>query len=210
MTHNDKSLCVRCTHMRPALDPNIQKAYLGKCLKREWPFTLAITLEGWTECNVFEDSGKTYVPPDPAAATVAATAAAKGPKRVEFYYSSKQKSGELFPCDNAKALALVKELQAHGVDAKAVDVAGVADRFPIYHKSVSGPDASVRPVFGAKGALVDDFGTTVPALLVFEGDRYPTMAFPRTDAKRGTIRVEQALEDLIAEAQPSVVVAHAH
>jgi hypothetical protein len=61
----------------------------------------------------------------------------------------------------------------------------------------------VRPVFGAKGALVDDFGTTVPALLVFEGDRYPTQAFPRSDAKRGTIRVEQALEDLIAEARPT-------
>jgi hypothetical protein len=198
--YNPESLCVRCTHMRPALDPNIQKAYLGKCTKREWPFTLALTLQGWSECEFFENSGKTYVPPDPAAAVAAAaTAAAKGPKRVEFYYSSKQKAGETFPCDNAKALELVKELQAKGVDAKAVDVAGVPDRFPIYHKSVSGPDASVRPVFGAKGALVDDFGTTVPALLVFEGDRYPSLAFPRTDAKRGTIRVEQALQDLVAE-----------
>jgi hypothetical protein len=85
------------------------------------------------------------------------------------------------------------------VDVKAIDVARVKDRFPIYHKAVSGPDASVRPVFGAKGALVEDFGTTVPALLVFEGDRYPSLAFPRSDAKRGTVRVEQALEDLIAE-----------
>jgi hypothetical protein len=188
--------------MRPALDPNIQKAYLGKCVKREWPFTLALTLQGWSECEFFENSGKSYVPPDPATAVAAASAAAaKGPKRVEFYYSSKQKSGELFPCDTPKALELVKELQSKGVDAKAVDVAGVPDRFPIYHKSVSGPDASVRPVFGAKGALVDDFGTTVPALLVFEGDRYPSQAFPRTDAKRGTIRVEQALQDLVAEAK---------
>jgi hypothetical protein len=200
--YNPESLCVRCTHMRPALDPNIQKAYLGKCTKREWPFTLALPLAGWTECEFFENSGKTYVPPDPAAAVAAASsAAAKGPKRVEFYYSSKQQSGSLFPCDSNKALELVKELQSKGVDAKAVDVAGVPDRFPIYHKSVSGPDASVRPVFGAKGALVEDFGTTVPALLVFEGDRYPTLAFPRTDAKRGTIKVEQALEDLVAEAK---------
>lgn len=198
--YNPESLCVRCTHLRPALDPNIQKAYLGKCAKREFPFTLSLTLQGWSECEFFENSGKSYVPPDPAAAVAAASsAAAKGPKRVEFYYSSKQKSGELFPCDNTKALELVKELQGKGVDAKAVDVAGVPDRFPIYHKSVSGPDASVRPVFGAKGALVDDFGTTVPALLVFEGDRYPSLAFPRTDAKRGTVRVEQALEDLVAE-----------
>jgi len=202
MHYNPESLCVRCTHMRPALDPNIQKAYLGKCTKREWPFTLALALQGWSECEVFENSGKAYVPPDPAAAVAAAAgAAAKGPKRVEFYYSSKQKSGELFPCDTPKALQLVTELQSKGVEAKAIDVAGVADRFPIYHKSVSGPDASVRPVFGAKGALVDDFGTTVPALLVFEGDRYPTLAFPRTDAKRGTIRIEQALQDLVAEAK---------
>ncbi len=209
MHYNDKSLCVRCTHMRPALDPNIQKAYLGKCVKREFPFTLSITLQGWSECNFFEDSGKAYVPPDPAVATAAAaTTASKGKKRVEFYYSSKQKSGELFPCDNNKALELVKALQAAGVDAKAIDVANVKDRFPIYHKSVSGPDATVRPVFGAKGALVDDFGTNVPALLVFEGDRYPTFAFPRSDAKRGTIRVEQALEDLIAESKAAVAAAH--
>lgn len=209
MHYNDKSLCVRCTHMRPALDPNIQKAYLGKCTKREWPFTLSITLQGWTECEVFEDGGKAYVPPDPATATAAAAAgAAKGPKRVEFYYSSKQKSGELFPCDNAKALALIATLKSAGVDAKAIDVANVKDRFPTYHKSVSGPDATVRPVFGAKGALVEDFGTNVPALLVFEGDRYPTFAFPRSDAKRGTIRVEQALEDLVAESKALGTAAH--
>jgi len=198
--YNTECLCVRCTHLRPALDPNIQKAYLGKCVKREWPFTLSITLQGWTECEVFETSGKTYVPPQPVAAKAAVAASVAAPaKRVEFYYSSTQKPGEMFPCDIKRALDLVKKLQAAGVDCKAIDVAGIKDRFPIYHKSVSGPDASVRPVFGAKGALVEDFGTTVPALLVFEGDRYPVFAFPRSDAKRGTIRVEQALEDLVAE-----------
>ncbi len=203
--YNANCLCVHCKHLRPALDPNLQKAYLGQCLKREWPFTLSISLEGVTECDVFEESGKKYVPPDPAAAKAAgAAAAAKGPKRVEFYYSSAQKSGELFPCDNKRALELIKQLQAKGVNVKAIDVAGIKDRFPIYHKAVSGPDASVRPVFGAKGALVDDFGTNVPALLIFEGDRYPTTAFPRSDASRGTIRVEQALEDLLAEAGQSV------
>jgi len=203
--YNTECLCVRCTHLRPALDPNIQKAYLGKCVKREWPFTLSITLQGWTECDVFEASGKTYVPPQPVAAK--APAAADRPaaaKSAEFYYSSKQKPGETFPCDIPRALKLVKELQEAGVDCKAIDVAGIKDRFPIYHKSVSGPDASVRPVFGFKGALVEDFGTTVPALLIFEGDRYPVLAFPRTDAQRGTIRVEQALEDLVAELVPAV------
>jgi hypothetical protein len=196
--YNTDCLCVRCTHLRPALDPNIQKAYLGKCVKREWPFTLSVTLQGWTECEVFADSGKSYVPPQPVAAKAVAAASPAGAKRVEFYYSSTQKPGETFPCDINRALKLVKDLQAAGVDCKAIDVAGIKDRFPIYHKSVSGPDASVRPVFGFKGALVEDFGTTVPALLIFEGDRYPVMAFPRTDAQRGTIRVEQALEDLAA------------
>jgi len=200
--YNTECLCVRCKHLRPALDPNIQKAYLGKCVKREWPFTLSITLQGWTECDVFENSGKTYVPPEPVAAKAAGAAGAATPaKQVEFYYSSTQKPGQTFPCDINRALEAVKQLQAAGVSCKAIDVAGVKDRFPIYHKSVSGPDASVRPVFGFKGALVEDFGTTVPALLVFEGGRYPVFAFPRTDAKRGTISVEQALEELIAEAK---------
>jgi hypothetical protein len=203
--YNANSLCVHCKHLRPALDPNLQRAYLGICLKREWPFTLSIALQGWTECDVFEEAGKAYVPPDPAAAkTAAAVAGKKGAKRLEFYYSSAHKSGETFPCDNARALELIKKLQAKGLECKAVDVDGVKDRFPIYHKSVSGPDASVRPVFGAKGALVEDFGTNVPALLVFEGDRYPTLVFPRSDATRGTVRVEQALDDLLAEAgQPA-------
>ncbi|OLE57612.1 MAG: hypothetical protein AUG13_03085 [Chloroflexi bacterium 13_1_20CM_2_59_7] len=205
--YNTECLCVRCKHLRAALDPNIQKAYLGKCVKREWPFTLSITLQGWTECEVFEDSGKTYVPPQPVATKAAVAASVAGAeKRVEFYYSSTQKPGETFPCDIKRALDLVKQLQAAGVNAKAFDVAGIKDRFPIYHKAVSGPDASVRPVFGFKGALVEDFGTTVPALLIFEGDRYPVLAFPRNDAQRGTIRVEQALEDLVAEtAAPPVV-----
>src|SRR5512146_3076095 len=210
MHYNEKSLCVRCKHLRPALDPNIQKAYLGKCMRREWPFTLAITLQGWMECEVFEDAGKTCVPPDPtvATATAAAAVASKGSKRVEFYYSTRQKSGELFPCDHARSLQLLEAAKAAGIDCKAIDVSTVNDRFPIYHKAVSGPDATVRPVFGAKGALVEDFGTNVPALLVFEGDRYPSFAFPRSDAKRGTIRVEQALEDLIAESKTKATAAH--
>jgi hypothetical protein len=205
--YNTECLCVRCKHLRPALDPILQQAYLGKCMKRAWPFTLAITLQGWTECQVFEDSGKAYVPPEvPVSAlpyvkpAVRAGAEAKRvPKRVEFYYSSTRKSGDTYPCDISRALDLVKKSQAAGLDCEAIDVAGIKDCFAIYHKSVTGPDASVRPVFGFKGALADDFGTTVPALLVFEGDRYPTLAFPRNDAKRGLIHVEQALEDLLIE-----------
>ena len=66
--YNTECLCVRCEHLKPALDANIRKAYLGKCVKREWPFTLSITLQGWTECEVFEASGNTYAPPEPVAA----------------------------------------------------------------------------------------------------------------------------------------------
>jgi len=164
--------------------------FAGKCLKCEWPFTVSVTLA---------EIGQTYVAREPETAKAAAAVTAKASKHVEFYYSSAQKPGATFPCDNARALELVKKLQAGGVAAKAIDVAGIKDRFPVYHKTVSGPDASVRPVFGAKGALVDDFGSNVPALLIFEGDRYPTLAYPRTDAKRGLIRVEQALEELLAE-----------
>jgi hypothetical protein len=206
--YNNDCLCVHCTHLRPALDPNIQQAYLGKCMKREWPFTLAITLQGWMQCEAFEESGKTYVPPEvpisalpyvkPAVAA-AGGGAEKVPRHVEFYYSSTRKPGDSYPCDVNKALELVKRLQVAGVDCKAIDVAEIQDCFPIYHKSVTGPDATVRPVFGFKGALADDFGTTVPALLVFEGERYPTLAFPRNDAKLGLIRVEQALENLLVE-----------
>src|SRR2546425_800601 len=116
--YNIQSLCIRCKHLRPSLDPNLQKAYLGQCLKREWPFTLSITLEGWTECEIFEESSKGYVQPDPA--------------------------------------------------------------------------------------LVNDFGSNVPALLIFEGDRYPTLVYPRTDAQRGLIRVEQALEELLTLAGEGV------
>src|SRR5260370_27295767 len=93
--YNANCLCVRCKHLRPALDPNLQKAYLGQCLKREWPFTLSITLQGWAECEAFEDSGKAYVPPALATVNAAAAAAgAKGPQRAEFYYSTSQQSGE--------------------------------------------------------------------------------------------------------------------
>jgi hypothetical protein len=203
--YNENSLCVKCKHLRPALDANIQRAYLGKCLKREWPFTLSITLQAWTECEVFEASGKpAYVPPDPATAkTAAAAGAAKTAKVVEFYYSSAHEPAPNFPVNKANALKLVEELKAKGVNAKAIDVANVKDRFPIYHKSVSGPDANVRPVFGFKPALAENFGTDVPAVLVYEGDRYPSFAFPRNDKTRGLIGVEQALQDLVAEAKGS-------
>jgi len=81
--YNTECLCVRCKHLKPALDANIQKAYLGKCVKREWPFTLSITLQGWTSCEVFEASGSTYAPPEPVAAKAAVAAKPAGAKQGE-------------------------------------------------------------------------------------------------------------------------------
>ena len=123
--------------------------------------------------------------------------------RVEFYYSSKQAPGPQFTCDNQKALDLCKQLQAKGVDVKMQDCGEQPAAFMTYNAAVTGPSASKRAVFGAKGALEEDFGKTVPALLVFEkeGDRYPGEAFPRSDRELDKlIGVVEALENLLKKA----------
>lgn len=196
MSAHSDSLCVRCVHLSPALDPNIQQAFLGKCLKREWPFTLSIPLEGWKECDFFEDSGRVYVPPAVVAPEEAPVAEkVEVAKRLEFYYSSQDKPGEHYFCDNENALRLVEQLRARGLDIQAIDVSQVEDVFPIYHRAVTGPSAAMRPVFGAKGALEENFGRTVPALLIYKGDRYPEEVYPRMDKELGrVIGVEEALE----------------
>jgi hypothetical protein len=56
-------------------------------------------------------------------------------------------------------------------------------------------------VFGMKGALEEDFGRRVPALMVFEGGRYPAEVFPRMDRELNrVVGVEEALEKLTATA----------
>ena len=72
-----------------------------------------------------------------------------------------------------------------------------------YNSALTGPKAQVRAVFGAKGALQEDFGKTVPALLVFEkdADRYPTEVFPRSDKDlQRTLGCEEALQRLLEKA----------
>ncbi len=103
--------------------------------------------------------------------------------KVEFYYDSTVPPGSAFPCDNAKAVELIGQLAAKGVNAKAIDLKGQQVAFMTYNSAVTGPKAQVRAVFGAKGALQEDFGKNVPALLLFEKDedRYPNEAFPRSD-----------------------------
>ena len=115
--------------------------------------------------------------------------------KVKFYYSSKDKPGEQYPCDNAACLEKIKRIK----NAEAIDVAGVEDVFRFYHAALTGPPATVRAVFGMKGGLEADFGRATPAVLVFGDpkDRYPTDAYPRQDqARGGLVGCEKALEDL--------------
>ena len=123
--------------------------------------------------------------------------------KVKFYYSSKDKPGAQYPCDIPAALEKVKKLKAAGVEAEAIDVANVGDVFRFYHSALTGPPATVRAVFGMKGALEPEFGRATPAVLVFGDpkDRYPTDAYPRQDQGRGgLVGCEKALDDLVAEA----------
>jgi hypothetical protein len=190
-------LCPSCQHFAPALDPNISKSFLGACKKKEAPFLLILPKEGVTECPVYERAAR----PAQVAAAASAKAevkAAPAEKRVVFFYSSSHRAGEQFPCDSKKALSLLQQLKAKGVACEARDLATAKDVFPDYHKAVTGPSAQKRPVFGAKGALEEDFGRRVPALMIFEGDRYPTEVFPRMDRELGRILgVEEAIERLL-------------
>src|SRR5712691_154088 len=122
--------------------------------------------------------------------------------KVKFYYSSKEKPSEQYPCNIPVALEKIKALKASGVDAEAVDVANVPDVFRFYHAALTGPPATVRAVFGMKGALEADFGRNTPAVLVYGDpkDRYPTDAYPRQDqARGGLVGCEKALDDLAKE-----------
>lgn len=191
-------LCLSCAHFAPALDPNVARAFLGGCKKWEAPFTLILPPEGVAECPLYERGARVYERPGAAAAVAPATAGrAPARKRVELYYSSKHRPAEAFPFNPDRALELLHELRSKGYEVEARDLADVRDVFPIYHKAVTGPSAARRAVFGMKGTLEEDFGRRVPALLVFEGDRYPTEVFPRMDRELNRIvGVEEALERL--------------
>jgi hypothetical protein len=115
--------------------------------------------------------------------------------KVKFYYSSKDKPGEQYPCNIAACLEKIKRLK----NAEAIDVANVEDVFRFYHAALTGPPATVRAVFGMKGGLEADFGRACPAVLVYGDpkDRYPTDAYPRQDQTRGgLVGCEKALDDL--------------
>lgn len=194
----NEALCVSCQHFAPAVDPNIVRAFLGGCKKKEYPFTLLLPVPGVRECDVYQRSAKPAVLKREERVTAAAPAAPAA-KRVEFYYSSSHRVGEQFPCDIAAARTLLAELRARGIGAEERDLDSSKDVFPVYHKAVTGPSAARRAVFGMKGALAEDFGRRVPALLIFEGDRYPAEVFPRMDRELNrVVGVEEALQRLLA------------
>ncbi len=121
--------------------------------------------------------------------------------KVEFYYSSKQAPEAQFPCDITKARDLCQQLQKKGVSVKVQDCGEQPAGFMTYNAAVTGPPSAKRAVFGAKGALEEDFGKTVPALLIFEkeGERYPTEVFPRSDRELNrVVGVEEALQRLLS------------
>lgn len=119
--------------------------------------------------------------------------------KVKFYYSSKEKPGEQYACDTAACLQKIEILKKKGIEVEAIDVSGADDLFRPYHAALTGPPATVRAVFGMKGALEADFGRRTPAVLIYGDpkDRYPTDAYPRNDqARGGLVGCEKALEDL--------------
>ncbi len=125
--------------------------------------------------------------------------------KVKFYYSSKEKPGEQYPVNVDAALEKIRQLKERGVDAEAIDVAGMDDLFRLYHAALTGPPATVRAVFGMKGALEADFGRRTPALVVYgeANNRYPTDAYPRQDQGRGgLVGVDRALDDLLKQGEP--------
>jgi len=193
-------LCPSCQHFAPALDPNISKAFLGACKKKEAPFLLILPKEGVTECDVYERAPRRAQAAAGAGPARAEAKAQPTARRVVFFYSSAHAPGEQFPCDPKKTLSLLEQLKSKGVTCEVRDLAGARDVFPDYHKAVTGPSAQQRPVFGMKGALEEDFGRRVPALMIFEGDRYPAEVFPRMDRELNRVLgVEDALERLLSQ-----------
>ncbi len=120
--------------------------------------------------------------------------------KVDFYYSTKVTPGQQFFCDNVKAIELIEKCKAKGVNATAIDTEVNPPGFMKYNAAVTGPSASKRAVFGTKGALEEEFGKAVPALLIYakEGDRYPEDVFPRSDRDLNRlVGVEEALQNLL-------------
>jgi hypothetical protein len=191
---------------KPALDGFVRQAYAGYCTKIDWPFVRIIP-KGWKPGKTLQDllAERTVAASPVSKETLATGAAAAVVKaaRVEFYYSGKIEPAKNFHCDNNKALDLCGQLKAKGVTVLVQDCSTKTVSFATYNAAVTGPSAAKRAVFGAKGALEEDMGKTVPALLVFAkgDDKSPVEVFPRSDKDLGRlVGVEEALQLLIKNA----------
>jgi hypothetical protein len=167
----------------------------------EFPFRLILE-RAVTECDYYEQVLQEQLALTQREERAMEKAPIPAGKRVEFYYSGQDTPTETFPCDVQRALNLLEHVKQRDIEAKAIDVTTLSSVFIPYHRSVTGPSARLRAVFGMKGALVEDFGRRVPALLIYEGDRYPSQAFPRMDRQQNRmIGVEEALQKLLEEAE---------
>ena len=191
---------------KPALDGFVRQAYAGYCTKIDWPFVRIIP-KGWKPGVTLQDllAAKAAATSTTAKESVAAAVGGAVVKaaKVDFYYSSAVEPAKNFFCDNTKALKLCEQLKSKGVHITVQDCAKQPVSAAVYNAAVTGPSAAKRAVFGAKGALEEEMGKAVPALLVYvkAEDKHPVEVFPRTDRDLGRlVGVEEALELLIKNA----------
>jgi len=194
--------CPKCRNFVAATDPYIVKAYAGQCTKLEWPYAVNIPrqdgIEG--ECGYFEGSEPAMVAKWDLASADAVTrkisAVDTSVTKVEFYYDSGTQPGSQYYTDVPEALRLLKKFGTVGV---AIDLNGKPNPAKAYNAACTGPKADIRGVFGAKGALEEDFGRKVPALLIYGADpNYPREVYPRSDKQlQKVLDAVEALERLI-------------
>ncbi len=119
---------------------------------------------------------------------------------VRFYYSPQHEPERRYHTDNQRALKQLESLKERGVEVEIFDVNQIEDLFPHYHRATVGPKVALRPVFGAKGALEEDFGRAVPALVCYENkdDLYPAEVFPRMDKTlERMLGINEVLDNLL-------------
>jgi len=93
--------------------------------------------------------------------------------KVEFYYDSTVPPGSAFPCDNAKAVELIGQLAAKGVNAKAVD-SRPAGRVHDVQLGRDGPKARSAPCSARRAPSRKTSGrTSRPPPVREDEDRYP-------------------------------------
>jgi regulator of replication initiation timing len=119
---------------------------------------------------------------------------------IRFYYSPHDEPDQRYHIDNKRALKQLEQLKQRGTEVEILDVNEIEDLFPHYHRATVGPSVALRPVFGTKGALEEDFGRSVPALVCYESkdDLYPAEVFPRMDRRlERMLGINEVLDNLL-------------